>query len=455
MKLHNYQQRCVDFMMKTKRGILSVGMGLGKTAASIHYLNKYPKCSFLIVAPKRVALTVWKQEAKKWGLMDLYDRMEIVSGSPKIRAEIIKNRKSNSGLIISRDLLKDVEGLLFDILIIDELTSFKNVMAQRTQNLLTIKTRQTIGLTGTFLANGAIDIYGQCAACGIFSGDIKTFKGGKYKVCQGFDDWQNKYFYDKLANAKLKFHKWVLKENVDTVINPIRDKIFTLDSADYLEIPEVTTINHSVILSKSEQKVYDEMNSFLFSEMDGEMVTIDEEAKFMKLQTLCNGFIYRQNEDETITTIRGKKSSKLEAVADFITSAVAEGERVLLFYAFKEEAVWLGELLTQNKIKYCSVKKDGFVELWENGDIDVLFAHPASAGHGLNLQYGGRIIVWSSVTYNYELWAQGNARLARQGQKNKVIINVFTTQNTIEGKQLIALEQKNIQQQEFLNNTKK
>ena len=170
MKLHNYQHRAIQQMTEWDKVILSVGMGLGKTAATLHYINGATWAKrLLIVAPKRVAETVWKQEAEKWGLIELSDKLKIVAGTKAKRQEIIQN---NDFLIIGRDNLQDVAGMTFDILILDELTSFKNHESLRSQAVYSITARQKIGLTGTFLTNGAIDCFGQFCAVGL--GNLKT-----------------------------------------------------------------------------------------------------------------------------------------------------------------------------------------------------------------------------------------------------------------------------------------
>lgn len=442
MKLHEYQERIVAHIEHHPHCILSVDMGLGKTAAVLSYIERNTPESVLIVAPKRVAETTWLQEAQKWGYK-CSDKMTIVAGIKAKRA-IALNDRNKPYKVISCDNLGDLAWSdKFDLLVLDELTTFKNVQAARTKQVLNIIANKIVGLTGTFLANGAIDIYGQVAAVGLVQ-----------KFCSGlnFFAWRAMNFHDALQGSGLQFQKWTLNKGVtvETLLRPIRDQIFTLTAADYLTIPPVSSMWHKVELSSETRKAYDDLQSFLGFELDGCNLTVSEGAAFAKLQTLCNGFIY----DENGEAIRVKDSAKLEAVADFCERCKAEGEKVLLFYAFREEAVWLKEMLDRKKIVAESVKKAGFMERWNAGEIDVLFAHPASAGHGLNLQHGGRVIVWSSLTYNYELWAQANARLARQGQTRPVQIHYFAAENTCESRVWNALQNKHKQQTEFLNITK-
>jgi SNF2 family DNA or RNA helicase len=429
MRLHEYQERIVTHIERNPRCILSVDMGLGKTAAVLSYIERHNPTSVLIIAPKRVAETTWLQEAQKWGYK-CADKMTIAAGTKAKRAKAL-NDKSKPYKVISRDNLADVSGLfgVWDLLVIDELTTFKNVQAARTKQVLQIVANKIVGLTGTFLANGAIDIFGQCAAVGL------QFGGGL-----NFYAWRAMNFHDAVAGAGLQFQKWVLNKGItiEHLLREVQDCIFTLTAADYLEIPDVQHQWHRVELAQETRKAYDDLNAFLGFNLGDGVLTFEEGAKFAKLQTLCNGFVY----DENGLPVRGKDSAKLEAVADFVAECAENGENVLLFYAYREEAVWLGELLTKRGIGFESVKKAGFVERWNACKTQCLFAHPASAGHGLNLQKGGRVIVWSSLTYNYELYAQANARLARQGQTRNVQIHYFMAEDTCELQMWNALQKK-------------
>lgn len=449
MKLHEYQQRIVDFLKTTDKAILSVDMGLGKTAAVLHYINDTRPSSLLIVAPKRVAETVWLQEAEKWGLSDVFNKMVIVSGTNTKRLNTLKD-ESKPYKIIGRDNLADVQGLVYELLILDELTSFKNPLSKRSEAINQLSVNKRVGLSGTFIANGAIDVYGQAAAVGLEVATTITTRSG-FRLCKPFEAWRAINFFDVMKGSGQNFSKWKLRISLQDLIKPYRKNIFTLTAADYLTIPKVAYIEHKITLSKEEMNNYVQLETSLSVELDGEILTFDEAAKFMKLQTLANGFVY---DTELNTAMRGSRSTKLEEVADFCEQAAAENEQVLLFYAFKEEALWLSEMLKVKGLRFCSVKDSNFMRKWNNGEIDVLIAHPASAGHGLNLQFGGRIIVWSSITYNFEFWAQANARLARQGQTKPVQIHVFSAKDTIETKQFSAIREKEAKNEEFKQLTK-
>ena len=436
MELHEYQIRAANFIATHVNCILSVDMGLGKTAAVWSYIREAQPASVCIVAPKRVAENTWKQEAEKWGWSDIAERCAIVSGTPKNRKAALQD-KSKPYKIVSRECVKEVQCWSFDLLVIDELTSFKNPESKRTRSVCSIHAERKVGLTGTFLANGAIDIYGQCAAVGIRFGF-------------NFYAWRATYFRDALQGSGLAFHKWKLAVPLEQVLQPIADRIFTLTASDYLSIPPVSHIRHDIALDADTMAAYRDLDAFLGFNLNGDTLTVEEGAKFAKLQTLCNGFIYDANGN----AIRSAYSAKLTAVADFVADCRDAGEPVLLFYAFREEAIWLQELLSERGVRCESVQRAGFMERWNAGETECLFAHPASAGHGLNLQHGGRVIVWSSLTYNYEYYAQANARLARQGQTRQVQVHYFLTRDTCEPRVWTALQNKDKEQKDFLNKTR-
>lgn len=443
MQLHEYQKRMANFIALHPAAVLSVDMGLGKTAATLAWMDWHEKrynysLRGVIIAPKRVAENNWLQEAQKWGLAQLADSMVIVAGTPKKRALAMAD-DVHPIKVISRDLITKYEWPRLDFMVIDELTTFKSTNAKRTKAVLKIQARQRVGLTGTFLANGAIDIYAQCAAVGL-----------RYPHAKNFYGWRAQYFRDLMAGSGQPFHKWQLVCDMPTLLAPVSNSIFTLTAADYLQIPPVTETAHPIDVGREIRDQIADLDAFLSMQIGDQIFTIDEGAKFAKLQTLCNGFVY----DAEGNTLRNKCSAKLEAVADFVADCKDAGEPVLLFYAFRAEAIWLVELLRERGVGCDSVKNAGFLERWNDRQTDCLLAHPASAGHGLNLQHGGRVIVWSTVTYNYEYFAQANARLARQGQRQNVQIHYFTAAGTCEGRIWKALREKDKQQKQFLKLTK-
>lgn len=433
MQLRPYQIRIANWLCDHPHACLSVGMGLGKTAAVLHWMQHtraiYPAATFLIVAPKRVAETVWMQEAEKWELWSLASNMVIVSGTPKQKEAAATSAAPIK--IVSRDNLKYFENQIFDVLIIDELTSFKNMKSQRTKAVKSIHATRKIGLTGTFAPNGMLDVYAQLAVLDIAPCDERDFYA-----------WRGRWFVDVNASTSLPYPRYVPRAGADeaAVLGDWARDIITLTTEDYLSLPQIQFNTIDVELTQSERKAYDDMVATLHFEMpDGlEDFTVDEKARFAKIQTLCSGFVYDTDgqfgEAGGVVRIEGG-GSKIEAAVEFCRRAAAEGESVLMFYQYRESAVWFGEEAVKSGLRIASVKGNGVQWLrdWNAGNLDVLVANPASAGHGLNLQQGGHIVLWLELTYNYEYYAQANARLHRTGQVKPVQVWTLEAKDTVDG----------------------
>lgn len=437
MELRPYQKKIANWLCDHPHACLSVGMGLGKTAAVLHFidysLQLYPWATFLIVAPKRVAETVWRQEAEKWGLERVARNMVLVGGTAARKKAAAEGAASIK--IVSRDNLKYFENAEVDVLVIDELTSFKNMASERTRLVLSINAQRKIGMTGTFAPNGLLDIYAQLAAVGIASPELPDYYA-----------WRGRWFVDIMKGAKVSFSKWALRGGVSEadVLKPWIDDILTLTADDYLALPRMMFDVEVVGLSAQERKAYDELAATLHFELPGTLdFTVDEMARFAKLQTLCSGFVYDNgNGDRPLRIV--EVGAKVEAAVEFCRRAAAEGESVLLFYQYRETAVWFGEQAIKEGLRIASVKGGdyGWLERWNAGELDVLVANPASAGHGLNLQHGGHVVLWLELTYNYEYYAQANARLHRTGQVKPVQVAALVAEDTVDGAVWGALQKK-------------
>lgn len=438
MELRPYQKRIANWLCQHPHACLSVGMGLGKTAAVLHFLDYtrrlYPAATTLIVAPKRVAETVWMQEAEKWELWKLLANMQLVTAKNKEDAQ-----SSAPVKIVSRDNVKLFEGMTLDILVIDELTSFKNMKSQRTKSVMKINADRRIGLTGTFAPNGMLDVYAQLAALGIASMDESDYYA-----------WRGRWFMNVNQGRAVAFPRWVPRTGTtpEAMIADYAADIITLTTDDYLDLPAMMEETISVDLSKEERKAYDDLVATLHFELPDspEDFTVDEKARFAKIQTLCSGFVYDNDNDispDGVVRIKGG-GSKIAAAVEFCRTAAAEGESVLLFYQYRETAIWLGEELKAAGLRFSSVKglSNQWLIDWNNGDLDVLVANPASAGHGLNLQHGGHVVLWLELTYNYEYFAQANARLHRTGQAKPVQVYYLVAKDTVDEGILLALRKK-------------
>lgn len=438
MELRPYQKRIANWLCQHPHACLSVGMGLGKTAAVLHFLDYtrrlYPHATALIVAPKRVAETVWMQEAEKWELWSLRTNMLLVTTKNKQDADSDAPVK-----IVGRDNVGLFAGKHFDVLVMDELTSFKNLKSQRTKAVLAIDADRRIGLTGTFAPNGLLDTYAQLAACGIASAE----EGDYYA-------WRGRWFVNVNQGRPVAFPSWKPRHGTtaETALAPWLQDIITLTTEDYLQLPKMQTRTVEVELSKAERKAYDDLIATLhFSLPDGlDDFTVSEKARFAKVQTLCSGFVYDRDGDwseDGVVRIKGGGAKIAEAV-EFCCRAAGEGESVLLFYNYRETALWLGEELTKAGLRLASVKGSNldWLAKWNAGELDVLVANPASAGHGLNLQAGGHIVLWLELTYNYEYYAQANARLHRTGQTKPVQVWHLVAKDTVDEGVLRLLQNK-------------
>lgn len=435
MELRQYQKRIARFLCEHPHACLSVGMGLGKTAAVLHFLDYtrqlYPLATTLIVSPKRVAETVWMQEAEKWELWKLLANMQLITAKNK------QDAKSSAPVkIVSRDNLNLFENQSFDILVIDELTSFKNIKSQRTKYVRSIHAARKIGMTGTFAPNGMLDVYCQLAVL-----DIAPNMDGDYYA------WRGRWFTNINQGSSLPFPKYVPRYGVtpEQMIADWTKDIITLTTDDYLQLPRMMETRIPVELSKEERTAYDDLIATLHFELPDSLedFTVDEKARFAKVQTLCSGFVYDTDNGGESIRINGG-GSKIKAAVEFCTQAAAEGESVLLFYQYRETAVWLGEELKSAGLRFASVKgsNNQWLTDWNAGNLDVLVANPASAGHGLNLQHGGHIVLWLELTYNYEYFAQANARLHRTGQTKPVQVYYLTATKTVDDGVLAALKRK-------------
>ena len=315
MELRPYQKRIANWLCQHPHACLSVGMGLGKTAAVLHFLDYtrrlYPAATALIVAPKRVAETVWMQEAEKWELWPLRANMLLVTSKNKQDADSDAPVK-----VVSRDNVGLFANKHFDILVMDELTSFKNLKSQRTNAVLSVNADRRIGLTGTFAPNGLLDTYAQLAACGIASP-----ADGDYYA------WRGRWFVNVNQGRAVAFPSWKPRHGTtaETALAPWLGDIITLTTEDYLQLPPMQTNTVEVELSKAERKAYDDLIATLHFELPGGLddFTVSEKARFAKIQTLCSGFVYDRDGDyseDGVVRIKGG-GAKIAVAVEFCRRA--------------------------------------------------------------------------------------------------------------------------------------
>lgn len=436
-KPHEYQRVALNFLEKNNAAALFLDMGLGKTAICLtlvkywaHDTMELGKC--LVIAPPRVAHDTWPRELKKWDhLQDL--KYVTLNGTPKQRLE--KLQQEADVYLISRDLVAWIVELYgakwpFDTVIIDELSSFKSHTSKRFKFLRRVRPlmKRVIGLTGTPASNGYMDLWAQ-----IFLLDRGDRLG------KTITEFRRTYF-DALHFPSFTDYR-IRKGATDAIDDRIRDICLSMAARDYLSLKEPTFIDREVDLEANELSLYKRMERQALIEI-GDTVVVARTAAVVsgKLLQLANGAVY--DEEKRAIHVHDRK---LEALDELIEEA--KGEPVLVFYSFKSDYDRiLKRIPAARKLE---TEKD--IADWNAKQIKVLVAHPASAGHGLNLQDGGSIIIWFGLPWSLELYQQANARLFRQGQTEPVRIYHLLTAGTWDENVKKALADKDMTQANLLD----
>lgn len=447
--LYNYQKTCVDHIINHLYCGLFLDMGLGKsviTLTAINYLL-YDYCeinSALVIAPKRVIESVWKEEADKWEHLQNLKFSKII-GNEKNRIKAIE--KSADIYLISRDNIKWLceyfnFKLPYEMVIIDELSSFKSFKSQRFKSLRKSRPfiKRLVGLTGTPAPNGYIDLWPQ-----IFLMDMGN------RLEKTISMYRDKYFNPAKRKGFIVYSYKLKKNAAKQIEEKIRDICISMTSKDYLELPSVINNYIKLPMSLSLKTQYEKFEKERVMEIvkDPENIiinSINAAALTNKLLQFANGSIY--DEEHNVFPIH---DIKLEALKDIIDNA--NGQSVLIAWVYRFDRDRIKEYLKMYAPRDLNSAED--IRDWNNGNIQVLLAHPASAGHGLNLQLGGHIIVWYGLTWSLELYQQFNARLWRQGQNNRVIINHLILKDSYDEEVLHTLTTKDKNQQHLIESIKK
>lgn len=394
----------------------------------------------LVIAPKRVAEDTWAQEAEKWTHLSHLD-VSLVLGTPKQReqalekdSDIYVTNKENTKWICERYK----KSWPFDMVVIDELSTFKNSDSQRFKVL---KKKwplfnRFVGLTGTPAPKNIMDLWAQMY---LIDGGERL---GKFKT-----HFRQKYFYPTHQISDNVFN-WELKDGAkDEIYNKISDVTVSMESKDYLKMPERVDTVKEAKLSKKERALYDELeqNMVIENDIDDEkdIAALNSASLSNKLLQMSNGAVYAN--DGTITHIHDRKLELLDEIVE-----ESQGQPILVMYNYKHDKDRLLERYSFSE----TLDSEDYMERWNNGEIQMLITHPASAGHGLNLQYGGSIMVWFGLTWNLEYYEQANARLYRQGQKKTTVIHHLLTENSIDQKVYDSLKNKKLNQNELMNAVK-
>lgn len=438
---HKYQQYAIEHIEKNKISALFLDMGLGKTSITLTAVNELLFDSFevrkvLVIAPLRVARNTWCDEIKKWDHLRNI-KYAIVVGTEKDRISAL-NEKADI-YIINRenvDWLVNKSGYKFDfdMIVIDELSSFKNHQSKRFKSLMKIrpKVKRIVGLTGTPSSNGLMDLFAEFKVLDL--GERLGYFIGQYR---------NTYFKPDKTNGAIVYSYKPLSNAEDSIYEKISDITVSMKASEYLKMPELVISNYKVEMSDNEKRQYDEMKKNLICEIkDGEITVSNAGSLSNKLSQFANGAVY--DDEQNIVEIH---SRKLDALEDIIESM--NGKPLLVAYWYKHDLQRIKKRFDVREIK---TGKD--IADWNKGKISVALIHPASAGHGLNLQQGGSTLVWFGLTWSLELYQQTNGRLYRQGQKNTVVIQHIVTKGSIDEQILKALERKNKTQEDLIEAVK-
>lgn len=438
---HEYQKVAEQWILKNNKCGLFLDMGLGKTITTYtaieKLINDYIDIKkVLVIAPKRVAEDTWPTELEKWDHLETL-KVSQVLGSPKERKKALE--VDADIYVVTRDNVVWLVDYLgknwdFDTLVIDELSSFKNHSSKRFKKLKTVTPyfKRVIGLTGTPAPNSYMDLWSQ-----IYLLDRGERLGKNITAFRRrFFDVYNRGMYNDYVLKK------GAKEEIDILISDI---CISMKAKDYLKnLKEPIVIDVKAKMNKEEFRIYKQMEKDALIQLDNEDITALSAATVSnKLLQLANGSIY---DDEKNTHII--HSRKLEVLNELVEES--QGENMLVFYTFKSDL----ERIKKEFPDAVKLEDDKDIKNWNQGKIKMLLAHPASAGHGLNLQNGGSIIVWYGLNWSLELYLQANARLQRQGQKNQVRIYRIITEKSIDERVLDALNGKNVNQEKLLRQLK-
>lgn len=450
---HGYQDHATEHIVKNPGAGLFMEMGLGKTVATLTavdlLMNEYFDVSkTLVIAPKRVAEYTWITETAKWDHLS-HLKLSLVLGTERQRKEALKAKADI--YVINREnvvwlVAQYGTAFPFDCVVIDELSSFKSPKAARFKALRQIRPRisRMIGLTGTPAPNGLLDLWSQ----------VYLLDQGE-RLGKTLTSYREKYFKEGKRNGFIVYKYDVKKTGEEALLGEdifekeIYDKIgdicISMKAEDYLELPERIDVTVPVRLPQAIKEQYDEFEKKQVLAMaEQEITAVSAAALTNKLLQFANGAVYDAGKQ-----YHEFHKEKLSALEEIVETA---SQPVLVFYSYRHD---LERILHHLKIyKPVELKTAGDIVRWNKREIRLMLAHPASAGHGLNLQAGGNVIVWFGLNWSLELYQQANARLYRQGQLQAVIIHKLIVSGTMDEDVQMALENKAVGQDALMNSVK-
>ena len=440
LTLHNYQVVAKDFIIGHPYAAVILDMGMGKTATTLSAVNelmfdRFEVTKVLVIAPLRVANTVWSDEIEQWAELRHLRYSKIV-GTPKQRKVALQ--KDADIYIVNREnlpwLVEQCSPYFkWDMVVIDELSSFKSWQSKRFKAFMAMRPymKRVVGLTGTPSSNGLMDLFAE----------FKVIDGGE-RLGRFIGEYRSRYFEEGRRNGNIVYEYIPMDYAEYQIYDKIDDITISMKAMDYLAMPELISTKKLVYLTDKEKSDYKQFKKdYVLSDLeDGEVTAANAASLSNKLVQMANGAVY--SDDYQVVSVHDQKLDVLEDIIE-----AANGEPVLVAYWFKHDLQRIEERLAKLKVKGTVLKAEDDIREWNKGNISVGLLHPASAGHGLNLQKGGHHLVWFGLTWSLELYQQTNARLWRQGQQaDTVVIQHIVTEDTIDEEILKALKNKDAQQ---------
>ncbi|HGA2711904.1 TPA: SNF2-related protein [Streptococcus agalactiae] len=448
LSLHDYQEITKDFIIRTPYAAVILDMGMGKTATTLSAINelmfdRYEVSKVLVIAPLRVANTVWSDEIEQWEELRHLRYAKIV-GTPKQRRAALE--QDADIYIVNREILPWLVQqcspyFKWDMVVIDELSSFKSWQSKRFKAFMAMRPymKRVVGLTGTPSSNGLMDLFAE----------FKVIDSGE-RLGRFIGEYRSRYFDEGRRNGNIVYEYIPMDYAECQIYDKIDDITISMKAMDYLDMPELISTKKVVHLTDKETDNYKRFKKdYVLSDLeDGEVTAANAASLSNKLVQMANGAVY--SDDHQVVSLHDQKLDTLEDIIE-----AANGEPVLVAYWFKHDLQRIEERLAKLKVQGTVLKTEQDIREWNKGNIRVGLLHPASAGHGLNLQKGGHHLVWFGLTWSLELYQQTNARLWRQGQQAEtVVIQHIVTEGTIDEEILKALENKDAQQSRLIEAVK-
>ena len=446
-KPHDYQKYATEFIESHPIAAVILQMGLGKTVCTLtaiaHLMyDTFEVSKVLIVAPLRVAKVTWSDEIDKWDHLS-HLTYSVAVGSEKERLSALK-KKADLYMINRENLqwLIEKSGLPFDydMVVLDELSSFKSWQSKRFRAFMKVrpKVQRVVGLTGTPSSNGLMDLFAE----------FKCLDMGE-RLGRFITQYRNAFFIPDRMNGQVVYSYKPRPFAEEEIYRRIGDITISMKALDHLKMPELIENRYPVYMDDGEKQQYESMKkNLILPYLENEAITAANAAALSgKLCQMANGAVY--SDEGSVAHIHDRK---LDALEDIIEAAQGP---ILLCYWFKHDLERITRKLDELKVEYARISSDGSIRMWNEGKFQVGLIHPASAGHGLNLQAGGNHIVWFGLTWSLELLEQTNARLWRQGQRAEtVVVQYLVTAGTIDERILDAISKKEQDQNALIDAVK-